>query len=332
MNATERQEDDQFGLLAHRVSENFEELVSTVTQYIEGTLFPNIAPSLREDLYDSVHANIANLVLLLQGRLDLDAINYMALPEGVTRFAQSCARHGYSVTTLTLAYHQGQNAIERAVLVTIQEQFAEQDAVSSVTDHFDLLEEAMSLCHEFLLIVQGKVVEVYNLELENLFLPGNTATLETVNAILAEPEKAPQTGEVENYSLDGQHAAAVVWMPSPEPLPASESVEIAQKMARVLGSTSKVLVVFPRPGEMWVWMKNPILNLAPSDSGPAELIAGLLPKDARVAFGPSAKGAAGFAYAHAHAPLSTASATRRVLRPPHCGLRRSRRGCRGGVR
>ncbi|WP_092147101.1 hypothetical protein [Corynebacterium mycetoides] len=108
-----------------------------------------------------MHANIANLVLLLQGRLDLDAINYMALPEGVTRFAQSCARHGYSVTTLTLAYHQGQNAIERAVLVTIQEQFAEQDAVSSVTDHFDLLEEAMSLCHEFLLIVQGKVVEVY---------------------------------------------------------------------------------------------------------------------------------------------------------------------------
>ena len=301
VNSSQRLESEQFKLLSQRVSENVEELISTVTQYIEDTIFVDISPALHADLYASVHANISNLVLLLQGKLELEAVHHIPLPEGVVRFARSCARHGYSVTTLTLAYHQGQNSIERAVLVMIQEQFAEQESASSVTDHFELLEEAMHLCHEFLLIVQGKVVELYNEELELLSLPGNTATLEMVSSILTAPESAPSDGEVENYSLNGRHIAGVLWTDPQETLPAETSVELAQRIARFLGSKLDPLIVFPRPGEMWLWVKNPAQGVAPTWANPLGQLSDILPEDTKLAFGPSASGVSGFAYSHSHA-------------------------------
>lgn len=301
MDSSQRREAEQFELLGQRVSDNVEELISNVTQYIEDTIFPDIAPPLRADLYDSVHANISNLVLLLQGKLELEAIHHIPLPDGVVRFARSCARHGYSVTTLTLAYHQGQNSIERGVLVMIQEQFAAQESASSVTDHFELLEEAMHLCHEFLLIVQGKVVELYNEELEHLFLPGNAATMEIVSSILADTDSAPPSGEVENYSFDGRHIAGVAWTDPQETLPASTSAEVARRIARFLGSQFDPLIVFPRPGEMWFWVKNPAQGVAPTWENPSGQLSDILPGDSQAAFGPSASGVNGFAYSHSHA-------------------------------
>ena len=64
VNSSQRLESEQFKLLSQRVSENVEELISTVTQYIEDTIFVDISPALHADLYASVHANISNLSLI----------------------------------------------------------------------------------------------------------------------------------------------------------------------------------------------------------------------------------------------------------------------------
>ncbi|MCW3038247.1 MAG: hypothetical protein JWM31_152 [Solirubrobacterales bacterium] len=229
-------------------------------------------PALLEAARSSSSANLALIVEIVQGRLQME--DFVPPPQAVA-FARELARRNVAVAELGRAYRLAQRALWRWAVSEVHERIDDPVTVAAAIEG---LSEAAFATGDLLSTV---MMERYARERESWMRSAAAVRGATVQAILAGDQvDVFAAGQQLGYELRQEHQAFLVWCETGDGIP--------ERCAAAVGGSRALMVPFG-VGLVAGWAPPASIDVAAADGS------------ARVALGVPASGVSGFCQSHGEA-------------------------------